>query len=100
MTFQDFVEALFSRLRRESDLMPPGDPRVASPLAALGPPRETLKLIQEAPLFHLGDWDEIAKAMKEHRADLVEDLAEGLLTPFPTIAMTLQGLTGWRLEWL
>jgi hypothetical protein len=100
MTFQHFLESFFSRLRRDAATMLPGDPRVAPPLAALGKPNEIVPRIEEAPLFHLGDWDEIANAMKEHRAELVEDLADGLLAPFPSIVMSLQGVTGWRLEWL
>jgi len=100
MTFQDFLESFFSRLRRDAATMRPSDPRVAPPLAALGRPDQISARIEEAALFHLGDWDEIAKAMKEHRPDLVEDLADGLMAPFPSIVMSLQGLTGWRLEWL
>jgi hypothetical protein len=100
MTFQDFLESFFSKLRRDTFSMSRDDPRVAPPLAAMGNPSELVALIDGAPLFQLGNWDDIAKAMNEHRADLVEELADGLMAPFPSIAMVLHGPTGWRMEWL
>jgi len=90
VTLPDFLESLFSRLAQWAGTAEGGNPHNAAKLA----------LLDRTPLFVLGDWDDISASIMDLRKDLVEDLADGLMAPFPSIAVAYESKSGWLLDWI
>lgn len=97
MTFADFLESLFSRLDRIPDT---GERTSRTPGSRPKTMPQHVEALKSAPIFHLGSWPEIVEAIEQVRADLVEDLAEGLMAPFPNLAIAFETTKGWALEWI
>lgn len=99
MTFQDFIESLTWRLRKAA-VLPSSPASLPEAVARLGGARAVVDQIERAPIFLLGEGDEVVRVIEELRRDLVEDLADGLMIPFPSIAVALELSTGWMFHWL
>jgi hypothetical protein len=98
MTLPDFLESLFSRLAKWVGEDPRGS--LPKPIAHLGSRREVVDLVSRAPLFVLGKWDDVVSSIMDLRSDLIEDLADGLMAPFSSIAIAYEGKRGWAMEWV
>jgi len=97
VTLADFLESVFGSVRRHAKEM---RGEVPPPVATLGSRLEIADRIERSPLFVLEDGPGLVRFVDEFREDLVEDLAVGLMTPFPSVAVAFNWRDAWRLNWI
>lgn len=97
MTFQDFLESLTAKVRRELDTT--SIRVIPEELRLFGSIPKLRELFESAHLFNLGEAEDLDQATRDLLPDLLEDCAEDVPAPFDNMLVFFQTGKGWSCEW-
>src|SRR5437773_5716661 len=97
MTFQDFLESMTAKVRRELETT--SIRTLPEELRLFGSLPKLKELFESAHLFNLGEAEDLDQAARELLPDLLDDCAEDVPAPFDNMLVFFQTGKGWSCEW-